>query len=105
MCCNTNHNANNPKRRIINSYRSKRRTINCTYKVILQVYDPVTQKWCSELRTYKFVKCVSEMSSKRFALLEKLTGSDMKPDIAEEKAYEVSRMSEEEVEQELAKLS
>lgn len=22
---------------------------NCTYKVILQVYDPVTQKWCSEL--------------------------------------------------------
>lgn len=24
-------------------------------------------------RTYKFVKCVSEMSSKRFALLEKLT--------------------------------
>ncbi len=73
--------------------------------MILQVYDPVTQKWCSELRTYKFVKCVSEMSSKRFALLEKLTGSDMKPDIAEEKAYEVSRMSEEEVEQELAKLS
>ena len=56
-------------------------------------------------RTYKFVKCVSEMSSKRFALLEKLTGSDMKPDIAEEKAYEVSRMSEEEVEQELAKLN
>lgn len=49
MCCNTNHNANNPKRRIINSYRSKRRTINCTYKVILQVYDPVTQKWCNEL--------------------------------------------------------
>lgn len=45
------------------------------------------------------------MSSKRFALLEKLTGSDMKPDIAEEKAYEVSRMSEEEVEQELAKLN
>ena len=56
-------------------------------------------------RTYKFVKCVSEMSSKRFALLEKLTGSDMKPDIAEEKAYEVSRMSEEVVEQELAKLN
>lgn len=40
-------------------------------------------------RTYKFVKCVSEMSSKS----------------AEEKAYEVSRMSEEEVEQELAKLN